>query len=541
VLVPIVCFAPGFLIVRHARRWNPLEKLTASLGASIVLIYLAAFAIYVTGASWTTAWAGVALCLLALVIARRDAQRLFGVPQVRRVVVQFGALFAWNLLMLLIVRQYAGGWWGPDWFEHYERTTFFVGRGPVEYEFLGRYLLPARPPLMNLFGAFFLAQAGPAFVNFQLVFAFFNLLPFVPLALLARLLGRGGVRCSGVLALLLAANPMFLHNAQFAWTKAGVGFFVALALWFYVVGWRRGDSTRIALAFVSLTAATLVHYSGAPYLLAVGLHYVLWLLWRRRRPVFELIRAVVSSAALLGTWVWFSVSTYGLERTLATNTAVSDASRLTFAGNLAKVALNIVDTFVPHLARGLWVMRDPVVFRQVVDNAFCLYQVNLPLMFGLGGLPAVAYLIVQVVLRPQPDERRAERLFWLMFATLAIVLGIAAHGEADQWGLGHIGLQPVVQVGFAWLAARLPALPRPLRYVLIAGVAVDLVLGVVARVHLESLLAGWATDYNLEVKEKAALVFLGDWMPGLAWPLQVLLALGCAAIVARLAQQLRTI
>jgi len=394
---------------------------------------------------------------------------------------------------------------------------------------------------MNLFSAFFLAQAGTQFANFQLVFAFFNLLPFVPLALLARLLGRAGSRCSGLLALLLAASPMFLHNAQFAWTKAGVGFFVALALWFYVVGWRREDPRRIALAFVSLAAATLVHYSGAPYLLVVGLHYVLWLLWRRRRPAFELAVSVLSSAALLGTWVWFSVSTYGLEQTLATNTAVSDASRLTFAGNLAKIAINIVDTFVPHLARGLWVERDDVMFRQVVDNAFCLYQVNLPLMLGVGGLAAVTYLIVHVARRPQPGERRAERLFWLMFSTLAIVVGVAAHGEADQWGLGHIGLQPLVQVALAWLAARLPTLPRPLRYLLVAGVAADLALGVVARVHLESLLAGWAVDYNLEVKETAALVFLGDWMPGLTWPLQVLLALGCIGLVARLGRQLRAV
>ena len=128
-----------------------------------------------------------------------------------------------------------------------------------------------------------------------------------------------------------------------------------------------------------------------------------------------------------------------------------------------------------------------------------------------------------------------------MFTTVAIVVGVAAHGEADQWGLGHIGLQPLVQVALAWLAARLPALPRPLRYLLLAGIAVDLALGVVARVHLESLLTGWAVDYNLEVKERAALVFLGDWMPGLAWPLRGVLALGCIGLVARLGQRLRAL
>jgi hypothetical protein len=339
--------------------------------------------------------------------------------------------------------------------------------------------------------------------------------------------------------MLLACNPMFLHNAQFTWTKSATGFFIALALWFYLVGWRRQDPLRMTLAFLSLSAATLLHYSGGPYAIVVGCHYVVWLLWRRRHPWKELVAITVTSAALLATWLGFSIATYGLQATLAANTAVTDAGRMGGAENLWKIVVNIFNTLVPHLARGLWVERDDAMFRQIVDNAFCVYQVNLPFMFGLGGFVAVVFLIVRTAVGRAGPTSRGERAFWLLFATLAVVLSIAVHGDPDDWGVGHIGLQPLVQVGLAWLAASLPAIPRTLRYTVLAGMAVDLVLGVAIRVHLESLLVGWAVDYNLEVKEKAGVILLGDWMPALAMPLQVIMWLVAAALLVRMGHMLR--
>ncbi len=128
VLMPIVSFAPGFVLVRRMRRWSPLERFAASIAASIVLVYLVAFLIYHTLVPWRLAWIYTGVAAAALAIAWQDVRRLFGVPQVRRVALLFGALFAWNLLMLAIVRHYVGAFWGPDWFEHYERSLHFVER-----------------------------------------------------------------------------------------------------------------------------------------------------------------------------------------------------------------------------------------------------------------------------------------------------------------------------------------------------------------------------------------------------------------------------
>lgn len=540
-VVPLASFAPGFFLVRRLRGWGPLEKLVTSLAASILLIYLVAFAIFYTGMPWAAAWGYTGLSALALAASRSDVRRLFAMPLVRRVTRLFVLLFLWNLLMLLVLRHYGGGLWGADWYEHFERAMFFVGRWPRDYEFINAYLLPARPPLMNLFSAFFLAQAGTQFPNFQLTFTFLNLLPFLSLVLLLSVLARGGSRRAGLLAVLLACNPMFLHNAQFTWTKSATGFFVALALWFYIVAWRRQDPLRMSLAFVSLAAATLVHYSGAPYAIAIGLHYVLWPFWRRRHQWKELVVSTVSSGALLATWVAYSVSIYGLRDTLTTNTAVTDSARMTYGENLLKIAANIVDTFIPHLARGQWLQRDDKWFRQVVDNAFHLYQVNLPLMFGVGGCLTVLFLIVRTATLPREAVRGSERTFWLVFTTVAGLLGIAAHGGRDVYGLGHIGLQPLVHVGLAWIAASMPRIPRGLRAMLVAGIALDLVFGVAIRVGLESTIVGWAVDYNFELKQKAGVTYLGDWMPAFSLPLQLVMWLVAAALLARIRLEIRRV
>src|ERR1700683_4000718 len=45
VLLPVCCFAPGYFFVRKFR-WNPLEKLCGSIGLSLILLYLACWAIY---------------------------------------------------------------------------------------------------------------------------------------------------------------------------------------------------------------------------------------------------------------------------------------------------------------------------------------------------------------------------------------------------------------------------------------------------------------------------------------------------------------
>jgi hypothetical protein len=81
-----------------------------------------------------------------------------------RQIAAFGFLFLWAIGLLSLVRHYSGGAWAGDWIEHYERTLFFLDHRPKDTVSIGAYLLPARPPLMNLVAAHCLAQVGRQYV-----------------------------------------------------------------------------------------------------------------------------------------------------------------------------------------------------------------------------------------------------------------------------------------------------------------------------------------------------------------------------------------
>src|SRR3989442_8227185 len=83
---------------------------------------------------------------------------------------------------------------------------------------------------------------------------------------------RGGGRLT-LVAGALAASPMLLQNVTWTWTKLAAGFYVILAIWLYLRGWRKQDPLRMTLAFVTLSAGLLLHSSGGPYALFLPLPY----------------------------------------------------------------------------------------------------------------------------------------------------------------------------------------------------------------------------------------------------------------------------
>src|SRR5262249_7399507 len=206
----------------------------------------------------------------------------------KRALLGYGFLLLWTLIVLGMIRVYSGGPWSGDWQEHFQRTLFFLQRLPANTIFAEVYELPARPPLMNVVAAFFLAQTQDRFEFFQILFTFSNLLVFLPCCLL--LPGLGGVRRTRILPLVLlfALNPVVIQNATYSWTRGLTAFFVVLGIAFYLAAWRKNDMPRMVAAFVSLAAGILVHYSAGPYVVFLTLHYVLWLFWRRPHKWKEL-------------------------------------------------------------------------------------------------------------------------------------------------------------------------------------------------------------------------------------------------------------
>jgi tetratricopeptide (TPR) repeat protein len=563
-LLILLCsgLGPGLALVRR-RRCNPVEKLCLAIGLSWVLVYLAGTGIYLLhlNLKWHFAVSGIGLVLL--LCCAGDLKKLWGQRQVRRAVGGFALLLVWNILILSVARHYSGGAWSGDWWEHYQRTNFFLEYLPRDSVFLDIYNLPARPPMMNILCAHFLAQTGNRFELYQTASAILNLLIYFPCVLLLGALARRGRRQWMLLVIFFAASPVVVENVTFSWTKLFCGFYILLGTWLYLRGWQKQDSFRITAAFAALCAGMLVHYSGGPYLVFFALHYAL--VWKDRRSKWRepLVTAIVC-AALLASWFAWSIAFYGLKTTASSNTAVADSQHLSFQGNLGKIGGNILATFIPHplhISRHefdrLYV--QPNALGHLRDYWFLIYQTTLPMAMGMAGGLIVVFLMIRNLVFGGPridgpgGGARRLRIFWGSFAGFCALVGIAVHGTPDAYGVAHICLLPLAALGITFLAASWPSLPGRLRFAAAGFVVVDFCLGVFLQMHIQRLnfeirtigsvqllplndqLLGVRSVLNDLVKRDDGVSFLGDYCRNWTGMLEILIVVIFAAMLHPLA------
>ena len=484
-LLMVCSFAPGFYCVRRLP-WGPMEKLSGGIGLSLVLLYLASWGIYCFGPREAGgACAAIsAVCVLLGILARQEIRALIGSWRVRRAVLGQAFLLLWAMVMLAAIRHYSGLGWGGDWLEHFQRSLFFLHRFPGDTPILGGYRLPARPPMMNVLAAFFLAQTQDRFELFQAISAFLNMLAFLPCCLMLPALGLGRRPRTLPLVALFAVSPVVMENAMYTWTKNLSAFFVVLAFWFYLAGWRKNDRARMVAAFLALSAGLLVHYSAGPYCVLLGFHYLLRVFWKRPRKWRELAAIAVPCGLLLGTWLAWSVAEYGSKATFQSNTSVT-AARGYQGNNLVKIGANLVDSVVPYVLRsGLAYTSQSNPAGVLRDNAFGFYQVNLIFGMGLVGGPMVVWLLWGFVRRRAPGLR--EWPFWRVLIPCSVIVGIAVVGERDHMGSAHLTLLPMEMLGLSLIAAAFPW-KRLAAIAIVAGCFVDFSLGVFLQAHLEAL------------------------------------------------------
>jgi hypothetical protein len=466
---------------------SPVEKLLATTGLSFLGTYLLAWFVYIAGLPAEALWAIPILAAVGLLSGVAGIRVLVRDPLTRIVFVLYLLVTLWCVGWLGLVSTYTGGGWSGDWFEHWERSRFFLERWPRERMFLVIYPLPARPPLVNVVTGAFLHLTHVNFAHYQLISTLLAALVFLPAAVLAGIFRRGAdtapatpdLRLPAIVALFFLVNPLFVQNATFAWTKLPAAFLVLAALYFFLRHVTT-DAPACAgrLCAVLLAGGFLAHYSAGPYIamLVVG-----WLAfgWPHRGEAAwwrGTLVAAAFGAAFLATWFGWSLATYGTGGTLLSNTSVTAVDSHA-GGQFVRVLLNLRDTFVPHFLRpldqSLVAQRSPWGWWH--DWLFQAYQLNLPLAFG-----SVAWLaIIRELGRGRGEAAPASRRFWAAFISGVIFLGIATHGARDTWGLTHICLQPLVLLGLAFLAARWSELGRGWRLALIAGATVDLLTGVV--------------------------------------------------------------
>jgi tetratricopeptide (TPR) repeat protein len=476
----------GLFILRN-RKLPPLEKFTLSVALSWLLVYLAGTAIYLAHLPVKTHFAVSAISLLLLLLSLPELSHLLANKYLRRTLYGFLILLLWNFLFLCLIRHYSGGNWTGDWYEHFQRSDFFVEYLPKDTLFSETYPLPARPPVMNILCAHVLSQVGSTFDRFEIASAYLNLLIYFPCVLLTSSLARRGRKQLPLLIVLFAFSPLLIENVTYSWTKLFSGFYILLGTWLYLRAYQKNDTRRLIAAFVSLCAGFLVHYSAGPYLLFFSLHYAfIWL--RRKQKLKEPLLIASFCIPLLATWFAWSLYYYGRHTTLSSNTTIADSQQLTFIGNLQKIAVNLFYTVVPHPLRISPAAFDaqflpPNPLGHLRDYWFLIFQPTLPAGMGtLAGL-VILYLFISKLARnkiPQP-------FFWLSFVIVVFTVGVAVHGQESLWGVAHICLLPLSLLGIAFLAANFPPLPLWLKRTIALFAVFDFLVGVLLHIKIEHL------------------------------------------------------
>jgi hypothetical protein len=320
-------------------------------------------------------------------------------------------------------------------------------------------------------------------------------------------LGRRARRRTWLLVLLFASSPLVMQNTTYTWTKAAAAFYVVLALWFYLAGWRKRDNVRTTAAFVALAAGLMVHYSAGPYVAILTLHYLIRVFPRRPNKWRELAAIAALCGFLVGTWVIWSIAVYGERITFASNTTVTSSQQ--YAGStLEKIKSNLVDTIVPIVLRNSGLLDRFSAQRpegKIRDWFFLFYQVNAIFAMGLLGGPLVLWFTYRAWRRPPPQKPKSrskrearkappssppvspEQRFWQILIVAGVVLGIAVVGERDPLGVGHLTLLSLQVVGLAMVAAVVPWKRGILTMLILAGCAVDFSFGVWLQAHVEGL------------------------------------------------------
>jgi hypothetical protein len=498
----------------------PAERLVASVALSLLGVYLFAWAVHVCAGPTAVFWLLPAFAGTGLIVGARALRELWRDAVARAILLAQLLVAAWCLGWMALIQSYSGGGWAGDWFEHWERTRFFLEHWPLDRMFLLIYPLPARPPLVNVVTGAFLRVTRADYADYQLVSTLLASLVFFPAALLtqrfcarrvfhspalppvpAAAASGASLHAIAVLALLFMVSPLFVENATFAWTKLPAAFFALAALVFFLRA-HDADAPRAAspLCGALLAAGLLAHYSVGPYAVALGGAW-LGLGWARRREAAwwrATALSVLLGALVLASWFGWSLSAYGLHDTLFTNSSAT--ARDVHEGNqFVRIALNLWDTLVPHFLRtfdtSLIAQRSPWGLSR--DWFFQCYQINLLFAFG-----SVAWLAIGRELFRAARPPRAVA-FWVWFVAVVVFLGVATHGARDHWGLAHICLQGLVLLGLAFLAARWSELGRGWRLALIAGAAADFTLGIALQFGIQSyafdrwLAAGQPADESL--------------------------------------------
>ncbi len=460
-LIPIITvflaalyFLPGFAV---ARRWHlsAADTFIVAPAVSLALIYLGGFVIYTAGLPPWSPWVLSALLLAGSAPGWPAFLRCVRTDEVRPFAEALLLTACWLVAWQMLPRCYSGGPWYWDWLEHFNRSRLFAEHGDVHSAW-GPYLLPARPPLVNVVLGFALSHFGSRMAVYQTSYSCLSALAILPIARFAGYWGGGRAALWGGV-LLVAVNPMFVQNGTFSWTRGPTSYLILLTLWLYASTRRERLRARpICLALGVGALALLAHYSAGPYLVLLAGHLLLRWVRGRFAGTGAVLMGAGTAVVILAPWFAWSLAVFGWRTTVGNNSSVTTISGLSLGDYVGVVCGNLADTVFPTILAPecLEALRQDRLIGLIRDLPFVMYQMNLWAALTLTNLVTLGWLLYRGTLTfgSARDDRGR---FWLVFISLVSVLGIAVHGPKEEgcWGLAAVCLQPVIFLTLAWLGS----------------------------------------------------------------------------------------
>jgi len=161
----------------------------------------------------------------------------------------------------------------------------------------------------------------------------------------------------------------------------------------------------------------------------LGLHYLIVVLPKRSGRWKELALIAMTSGALIATWIGWSLATYGVKATFASNSSVT-LRQSQSGSDLAKIVGNMWDSLVPHVLRDSGLAR---FFNQ--PNALAAHaRQHFPdvpgaahlFTMGVIGGPLVLWLLWRGARRR--DTPSETRRFWAWLIGASVVIGLSVVG-----------------------------------------------------------------------------------------------------------------
>lgn len=549
---------------------DPLVRMLVTLLAGFYLIFLLEFGSYHTGLPQFGAFAFYLVSILiSLFRIRKESSggqtSIFPV----NAWLCWTALAIWLTGVQALIVNYGGSFWYGDWYEHYERSLFYVEQWPSTARFLNNmWTLPARGPLFNAAAAM-LMTGGSGFQHFQIYSSLLNSFAFLPLALLLR--DVAGLKEKTALTwsvLICAIAPFALMQETYTWTKFLTNGIILAAIYFYRKGLTENRPAVVILAFLVFAEAMLAHYLALSFALLFALHFV-YVVFRRGWKKTLILQVAGVCLLLMCPWFLYIFTVFGIRSSISATSTFGNYIQmqadksgevpgwdLVFAGNL-------LTTSIPyswrHQNSGLMIAprmiqldsRAGPVYTPKPEEANRITEwfsglVNnldsFPGCLGWAGCFGLAIAVPMWIRRrlksspPTVETSGPGPIFWTLFFVLGIPLNILLSRDFSFHGVAHLNLQPFISLSAVLIVKMLKDCRLAVRWVFLAVFLFESALISGALITLEQRMlpirvdasgrmivtgrveAGYKYVNNYVYKLQQKAVFLSDNLRDLRFP-----------------------